>query len=71
MDQEQEYEPSLSSVLGALKWIALWTRPDICWAVTRVSRAAKSGESEQEVEDKAREHIKHILQYLALTGGGK
>eukprot|EP00975_Prorocentrum_lima_P037954 7985481-Prorocentrum_lima.AAC.1 len=33
----------------------------MCWAVIPVSRAAKSGESEQEVG------IKHILQYLALT----
>eukprot|EP00975_Prorocentrum_lima_P043269 9084657-Prorocentrum_lima.AAC.1 len=30
------------------------TRPDICRAVTRVSRAAKSVESEREVEEKAR-----------------
>eukprot|EP00975_Prorocentrum_lima_P035982 7570120-Prorocentrum_lima.AAC.1 len=38
--QEQEDEPSLSSVLGALMWTAFRTGPDICWAVTRVSRAA-------------------------------
>eukprot|EP00975_Prorocentrum_lima_P047862 10010199-Prorocentrum_lima.AAC.1 len=43
------------------------TRPDICWAVTRVSRVAKTGESEHELEEKARIQIKHILQYLAMT----
>eukprot|EP00975_Prorocentrum_lima_P060290 12644823-Prorocentrum_lima.AAC.1 len=41
------------------------TRPDICWAVTRVSRAAMTGESEHEMEEKARIQIKHILQYFA------
>eukprot|EP00975_Prorocentrum_lima_P053832 11296060-Prorocentrum_lima.AAC.1 len=46
--EEQGLEPSLSFVFGALMWIAFRTRPDICWAVTRVSRAAKTGESEQE-----------------------
>eukprot|EP00975_Prorocentrum_lima_P070540 12932590-Prorocentrum_lima.AAC.1 len=41
IDQEQEEdEPSLSSALGAPMGIAFMTRPDICWAVTRVSRAA-------------------------------
>eukprot|EP00975_Prorocentrum_lima_P068234 12919541-Prorocentrum_lima.AAC.1 len=38
IEQEQGDEPSRSSVLGALMWIAFRTRP-----VTRVSRAAKSG----------------------------
>eukprot|EP00975_Prorocentrum_lima_P050174 10506245-Prorocentrum_lima.AAC.1 len=32
-------------------WIAFRTRPNICWAVTRVSRAAKTGESEHEVDE--------------------
>ncbi len=48
-------------------WIAFRTRPDICWAVTRISRSTKSGESMQEIEDRARTQIKHILQYLAVT----
>eukprot|EP00975_Prorocentrum_lima_P045614 9546563-Prorocentrum_lima.AAC.1 len=32
-------------------WIGFRTRPDICWAVTRVSRAARTGESEHEIEE--------------------
>eukprot|EP00975_Prorocentrum_lima_P015454 3272462-Prorocentrum_lima.AAC.1 len=44
-------EHSLRSILGALMWIALRTRPDTCWAVTRVSRAAKTGESQHEVDE--------------------
>eukprot|EP00975_Prorocentrum_lima_P011334 2409557-Prorocentrum_lima.AAC.1 len=34
----QDQHASLSSILGALRWIAFFfcrTRPDICWAVTR------------------------------------
>eukprot|EP00975_Prorocentrum_lima_P067827 12917205-Prorocentrum_lima.AAC.1 len=33
--------------------IAFRTRPDICWAVTRVSHAVKTGESEHELEGKS------------------
>eukprot|EP00971_Amphidinium_carterae_P175089 3470892-Amphidinium_carterae.1 len=29
--------------MGALLWISLRTRPEIAWAVTRVTRAAQSG----------------------------
>eukprot|EP00975_Prorocentrum_lima_P025915 5453734-Prorocentrum_lima.AAC.1 len=37
-------------------WIAFRTRADICWVVTRVSRAVKTGESEHEVDEKKSEN---------------
>ena len=64
---EESEEASISSILGALMWIAFRTRPDICWAVTRITRASKSASTMEEVEDKARIQIKHILQYLSMT----
>eukprot|EP00975_Prorocentrum_lima_P066228 12907913-Prorocentrum_lima.AAC.1 len=33
--EEHGLEASLSSILGALMWIAFRTRPDVCWAATR------------------------------------
>eukprot|EP00975_Prorocentrum_lima_P055807 11699697-Prorocentrum_lima.AAC.1 len=32
IQEEHGIEHSLSSMLGALMWIAFRTRPDICWA---------------------------------------
>eukprot|EP00975_Prorocentrum_lima_P040341 8470465-Prorocentrum_lima.AAC.1 len=32
IQEEHGMEHSLSSILGALMWIAFRTRPDICWA---------------------------------------
>eukprot|EP00975_Prorocentrum_lima_P055931 11724923-Prorocentrum_lima.AAC.1 len=61
MQEEHGIEHTLSSMLGALMRIAFRTRPDICWAVTRVSRAVKRGEFEHEIDEKARIQIKHIL----------
>eukprot|EP00975_Prorocentrum_lima_P059573 12490057-Prorocentrum_lima.AAC.1 len=34
LEEEHDFA-SLSSILGALRWLAFRTRPDICWAVTR------------------------------------
>eukprot|EP00975_Prorocentrum_lima_P036834 7750801-Prorocentrum_lima.AAC.1 len=48
-------------------WIAFRTRPDICWAVTRVSRAVKANELAKDVEQRAIIQIRHILQYLSVT----
>eukprot|EP00975_Prorocentrum_lima_P034115 7169642-Prorocentrum_lima.AAC.1 len=42
IQEEHGVEHSLSPILGALMWIAFRTRPDMCWAVTRVSRAART-----------------------------
>eukprot|EP00975_Prorocentrum_lima_P000893 187319-Prorocentrum_lima.AAC.1 len=33
--EAQDQHASLSSILGALMWIAFRTRPDLRWAVTR------------------------------------
>eukprot|EP00975_Prorocentrum_lima_P070915 12934754-Prorocentrum_lima.AAC.1 len=43
IQEEHGIELSLSSIVCALMWIAFRTRPDICWAVTRVPRAVKTG----------------------------
>eukprot|EP00975_Prorocentrum_lima_P034188 7183146-Prorocentrum_lima.AAC.1 len=67
IQEEHGLEHNLSSILGALRWIGFRTRPYIYWAVTRVSRAAKTGESEHDMQENARMPIKHILQYLAMT----
>eukprot|EP00971_Amphidinium_carterae_P091635 1814264-Amphidinium_carterae.1 len=57
-------EPSVPTLLGTLMWVAGRSRPDISWAVGRVSMAAFDTLTPEEVEDKARGQIKRILQYL-------
>eukprot|EP00975_Prorocentrum_lima_P067276 12913916-Prorocentrum_lima.AAC.1 len=42
--EAQDQHASLSSISGALMWIACRTRPDICWVVTRVSRVVRANE---------------------------
>eukprot|EP00971_Amphidinium_carterae_P147561 2924441-Amphidinium_carterae.1 len=61
---EELEEPSVPTLLGTLMWVAGRSRPDISWAVSRVSMAASDILTPEEVEDKARGQIKHILQYL-------
>eukprot|EP00975_Prorocentrum_lima_P022224 4675385-Prorocentrum_lima.AAC.1 len=38
----QDQHGTLTSVLGALMWIAFRTRPNLCWAVTSVPRAVRA-----------------------------
>eukprot|EP00971_Amphidinium_carterae_P095523 1890129-Amphidinium_carterae.1 len=67
-DEDEEWEEaSVAAIMGALLWISLRTRPDIAWAVTRVTRAAQYGKTPDDVEIEARVQIKHIMQYLAAT----
>ena len=54
---------SLSSELGALQWIALRTRPDLAWSVSRVPRAPK----DEEETATAWVRVRHILQDLYKT----
>ena len=63
----QEEQPKVSAVLGALLWIAFRTRPDVCWAVTRVTTAQDANKTPEQVEDEARVRIRHLMQYLAST----
>eukprot|EP00975_Prorocentrum_lima_P045089 9444633-Prorocentrum_lima.AAC.1 len=51
----------LKKLLGALMKTAFRTRPDICWAVTRVSRAVRANDQAEDVGQRARVRIKYIL----------
>ena len=55
-----EHTPVLRLV-GVLLWVSLRTRPDISWAVARITRLATS------VEARARVCIRHVAQYLRWT----
>ena len=48
-------------LVGVLLWVSLRTRPDISWAVARITRLASSDES------RARVCVKHVAQYLKWT----
>ena len=55
-----EHTPILRLV-GVLLWVSLRTRPDISWAVAKITRLASSDES------RARICVKHVAQYLKWT----
>ena len=48
-------------LVGVLLWVSLRTRPDIAWAVARITRLASSDEA------RARVCIRHVTQYLRRT----
>ena len=48
-------------LVGVLLWVSLRTRPDISWAVARITRLATSDEA------RARVCIRHVAQYLRWT----
>eukprot|EP00975_Prorocentrum_lima_P068068 12918589-Prorocentrum_lima.AAC.1 len=55
----QEQHGTLSSILGALMWIAFRTRQDIGWAVAAVSRAVRANELAEDIEQRDRIQIRH------------
>ena len=52
-----EYTPALR-LAGVLLWVSLRTRPDIAWAVARITRLASSDEASAQV------CIRHVAQYF-------
>ena len=48
-------------LVGVLLWVSLRMRPDISWAVARITRPATSDEA------RARVYIRRVAQYLRWT----
>ena len=59
-DQDPLEHTPILRLVGVLLWVSLRTRPDISWAVARITRLASSDES------RARVCVKHVAQYLAV-----
>ena len=60
-DQDPLEHTPILRLVGVLLWVSLRTRPDISWAVARITRLASSDES------RARVCVKHVAQYLKWT----
>ena len=60
-DQDPLEHTPILRLVGVLLWVSLRTRPDISWAVPRITRLASSDES------RARVCVKHVAQYLKWT----
>ena len=60
MHSPLDHTPVLRLV-GVLLWVPLRTRPDISWAVAKITRLATSDEA------RARVCIRHVAQYLRWT----
>ena len=60
-DQDPLEHTPILRLVGVLLWVSLRTRPDISWAVARITRIASSDES------RARVCVKHVAQYLKWT----
>ena len=60
-DQDPLEHTPILRLVGVLLWVSLRTRPDISWAVARITRLASSD------EPKARVCVKHVAQYLKWT----
>ena len=60
-DQDPLEHTPILRLVGVLLWVSLHTRPDISWAVAKITRLASSDES------RARVCVKHVAQYLKWT----
>ena len=60
-DQDPLEHTPILRLVGVLLWVSLRTRPDISWAVARITRLASSD------EPRARVCVKHVAQYLKWT----
>ena len=60
-DQDPLEHTPILRLVGVLLWVSLRTRPDISWAVAKITRLASSDES------RARVCVKHVAQYLKWT----
>ena len=60
-DQDPLEHTPILRLVGVLLWVSLRTRPDISWAVARITRLASSDKS------RARVCVKHVAQYLKWT----
>ena len=60
-DQDPLEHAPILRLVGVLLWVSLRTRPDISWAVARITRLASSD------EPRARVCVKHVAQYLKWT----
>ena len=60
-DQDPLEHTPILRLVGVLLWVSLRIRPDISWAVARITRLASSDES------RARVCVKHVAQYLKWT----
>ena len=60
-DQDPLEHTPILRLVGVLLWVSLRTRPDISWAVAKITRLASSDETS------ARVCVKHVAQYLKWT----
>ena len=60
-DQDPLEHTPILRLVSVLLWVSLRTRPDISWAVAKITRLASSDES------RARVCVKHVAQYLKWT----
>ena len=60
-DQDPLEHTPILRLVGVLLWLSLRTRPDMSWAVAKITRLASSDES------RARVCVTHIAQYLKWT----